>query len=215
MHLLSSHWYKITNFCKTRPGILPYTISVIAVLSFTFIWGGYGWREITLFSHEWWFDSYGHAIGGFGLGFIVLNYIKQQDLDFYELNKRKYILSRAASIVWRFAVLWEGLELAWDFFLQPTAFDWLAKAQKGSADTTIDALLTGIFGDVALISWRLSLFWWEKKFPNKAKMEEMRIMRKRMNYVAQEVSTLTREHRKNVVRHFWTTLKTKLKKTRY
>lgn len=125
---------------------------VIGTMIFIIIWGWWGWQEVELFDNAWRFDTLGHAVAGFG-GALVLCYLFKKyhhAKDIFECSFGRPLLSALVEKwVMRGAFAWEITEFCWDEWGQPL-LSWLAKAQKGSADTMIDLIVTIATGFVAL-----------------------------------------------------------------
>lgn len=137
---------------------MGYGAIAITVILFIIIWGVWGWQEAILLSNAWRFDALGHAIAGFG-GALALRYLFKKHnraKNIFEFSFGRPLLSALVEKwVMRGAFAWEIIEFCWDMWGQPW-LSWLGQAQKGSADTMIDLIVTigAGYGALILVRWR-------------------------------------------------------------
>ena len=185
---------------------------LLANLAFAYIWGVWGWGDSELYESGWWFDNYGHILFGFGWGFIIIYWIRKYAPATYIVANKFFLALVAIAVVTLLEVIiWEGLELLWDLKLQPDFANWLAKAQKGSADTTIDIIMTALGAIVAMLFWGGYRKFYEWKWPNDAQKEAIEEAREKAKIYALEITQMGREHRKQIMQEFRRSLKKKLK----
>ena len=155
------HWFK---------NRWPFVVFAIYWSIYIYIWGIWGWRDSELFDIAWWFDEAGHALGGI-MGALTLLYLyKTYSLHgIFRFAGKKHLTKDIIEDVAIFGILWELGELAWDLYLQPNYLFWLAKAQKGAADTIIDLITNPLFAFITLIIYfscvRLSKYIYKKIYP--------------------------------------------------
>lgn len=170
---------------------------------FFLIWGLWAWEISELWSSGWKFDAIGHAFFGFVWAFILLYWIIKYFPRLY-IQVPKFIIAFIIIsivtavlevVVWEILIEW----LLWDSWLQPTYFTWLAKAQKGSADTNVDIVIT-LFGSIfAMLLWWVVRAFYAWKWPNEAATEAIEETRERAEMSAAEITAMQKEHRKQVV----------------
>lgn len=192
---------------------MGYGAIVLSVILFIIIWGAWGWEEAILFSNAWWFDAFGHAIAGFG-GALALRHLfkkhhRAKDIFAFSFG-RVFLSALIEKWVMRGAFLWEIIEFCWDLFGQPW-LSWLAQAQKGSADTMIDLIITisAAYGALLLMRWREARY--DKQHPEdteKREIQEALFLLKQ----ASEIKYLCRRMRKQKrIRRIMNLLKRDLK----
>lgn len=154
---------------------MGYGAIVISIILFIIIWGVWGWQETKLFYEAWWFDALGHAITGFG-GALALRYLFKKHhraKDIFEFSFGRPLLSALVEKwIMRCAFTWEIIEFCWDEWGQPW-LSWLAQAQKGSADTMIDLIITigAGYGALIFVRWREARY--DKRHPEDTEKREV------------------------------------------
>lgn len=185
-----------------KPRIANLLIACFNV-AFFLIWGLWAWEASELWSSGWKFDAVGHSFFGFVWAFILLYWIIKYFPRLY-IQVPKFIIAFIIIsivtavlevVVWEILIEW----LLWDSWLQPTYFTWLAKAQKGSADTNMDIVIT-LFGSIfAMLLWWGGRAFYAWKWPNEAAIEAIEEARERAEMSAAEITAMQKEHRKQVV----------------
>lgn len=97
------------------------------------------------------------------------------------------------------AALWEAWELLWDLKIQPDFASWLGKAQKDSADTTLDIIITTLGAVVDMPFWWAYRKYYEWRWPNEAVEEALEETVERAKLSAEEIRLMQKEHRKKVL----------------
>ena len=145
-----------------------------------YIWLNLGWGEVELFDRAWWFDEAGHALFGI-IGALILLYLyKTYSLHgIFRFAGKKHLTKDIIEDVAFLGIIFELAELGWDLYLQPNYLAWLAKAQKGAADTMIDLIINPFFAFITLMIYfhciRLGRYIYKKIYPydkNTAAVEE-------------------------------------------
>ncbi|KKT40561.1 MAG: hypothetical protein UW28_C0022G0006 [Parcubacteria group bacterium GW2011_GWA2_44_13] len=197
---------KLKNFFREliKP---PNFLIFLANLVFTYVWGPWGWVNAELWGSDWWFDTLGHAIFGFGWAFALLYWAKKY-LNWIYIQLHKFLLAIViiAMVTWIETQFWEGIEFLWDKWAQPNFFLHLATAQKGNLDTTLDILFTSYAAAIAMIFWGAYRKFFAWKWPNEALKEAHEEIIERSKLSAEEIQSIQTEHKKLVVakiRSFW------------
>jgi len=97
------------------------------------------------------------------------------------------------------ATLWEGMELLWDLKIRPDFASWLAKAQKDSADTTLDIIITTLGAVSDMPIWWSYRKYYEWRWPNETAEEAIEEARGKAEISAKEISAMQKEHKKQVI----------------
>ena len=185
---------------------------LLANLAFAYIWGIWGWEGSELYESGWWFDALGHAVFGFSWAFIMLYWLKRYFPETYIVTRKIVIAIVIPLVVLAVgAIVWEGLERLWDEKIQPNYFPWLAKAQKGDVDTTLDNIFTWLAANTAMLCWWGWRKFHEWKWPNDAQQEAIEEEKEKARLHAAEIMQMGREHRKQIMQEFRRSLKKKLK----
>jgi len=175
---------------------------------FTYVWGAHNWGDSELFSNGWWFDALGHFIFGVGLSFVMLYWIKLYAPESYilsgKLNIARQIIEDVTIIE---AIFWEGFEMLWDLQIQPNYASWLAQAQKGSADTTSDIIVTALGATFAMFLWRCWRKYHEKRWPSEAEKESIESAKAKSRALAKEILATRKGHRRQIFNEFKRSLK--------
>ena len=168
--------------------------SVFWVLFF-YVWGVIGWRDAALFSAGWWFDTAGHALYGIVGAFTLLHLYKTYSVHgaFY-ITGRKHLMKDIIADIGIGGILWEGLELLWDWHIQPDYLVWFAKAQKGAADTTIDILVNITGAAIAMLLYYCFDKTYEWLYPNSIEETEIAETIEMLQEVSKRVRRRRREH---------------------
>lgn len=154
---------------------MDYGIIITAITLFVMIWGVWGWQEAILFSGAWGFDTIGHTIAGFGGALALRHLFKKhhRTKNIFEFSFGRPLLSALVEKwVMRSAFTWEIIEFCWDEWGQPL-LSWLAKAQKGSADTMLDLIVTIGAGFGALALFRRYEERYDKRHPDDVEKREV------------------------------------------
>lgn len=174
-----------------------------------YIWGIWGWKESELFNDAWWFDTAGHALAGVVGALNLLYFYKTYSLHgIFRFAGKRHLTKDIVSDVAISGIVWELIELLWDYNLQPNYFEWLAKAQKGVADTMFD-LVTNPFAALLtlLFYFGSSVFYYNYIYPRiypedakKAMMEEeIDEVLEMLKHMDQKVRTIQKEHLKRLL----------------
>lgn len=175
-------------------------VSTLALLvafwiAFVFAWGIWYWKDAVLFSSVWWFDTVGHVVFGFFGAFTLLYLFRTYAAKgAFVFVGRTFLSILIVAIIAITGVFWEVLELWWDYHLQPDYFDWLAKAQKNSADTTIDILVDTIAAALAMLMYGLYSRLYERYFPDGYAKDEIEEMRIKIEHFSKEIHSKRKEH---------------------
>lgn len=196
---------------------------IVFWLLFILVWGIGNWQTLELFNLAWWIDGVGHAAFGF-FGALTLHHFYRRHSpqgEFHSHNPRqqKYVREFVISRILYLGIGWEILEAIWDRLLQPDWFSWLAQAQKGSLDTTIDIAVNLIF---AWLAMRFYYFYYFNLHKSALQSEEtIAVEIARINVdiekVNMEISRLHQEHRRKLrpaLKSFFRTTKSFLKSLR-
>lgn len=150
--------------------------AVIAILSLIFavVWALNWQGGNDLFGNQWWFDTLGHSVAGFG-GALALRYLirKYAAKGFFAFEEgRRFLNLVVEAWVMRLAILWEAFEFSWDMFGQQYLM-WVARAQKDLIDTMVDILAAVFMAKVAILLASLYDNWYERRYPDESEQEEI------------------------------------------
>lgn len=197
-----------SNSSRFRKNILIISIWCL----FIYIWGVWRWNEAELFDAAWWFDTAGHAIFGFLGSFTFLYYYLNYSFHGgFRLDGQKILMQLVVGKVTQWAVIWEGVEMCHDFLIQVNFVDWLAKAQKGSADNTIDILTSYVFARIAMSLWRAYEKYY-KKYSDEIEQQEIEEEIEDITERIERVSELIRLRRHEHLKNFLPKMKKAVKK---
>lgn len=207
-----------TTFKFIRELIKPYNLAFISFwLLFLFTWG-YLWQDAELFGKAWWFDVLGHTVFGFFGAFTLLYLLRVYAIKGIFVFAGRFFLSIfIISIITILGVFWEVGELLWDLKLQPDYFNWIAKAQKNSVDTTVDILTNTGFAFFAMLLYGLYNKWYEKYYPNEYEKEEVIEMQAKIARFSKDIrkrrKKYFKEEMKPVLKELVRNIKEKTKRT--
>ncbi|MCH7882854.1 hypothetical protein IIA95_00315 [Patescibacteria group bacterium] len=173
----------------------PYNLAfIIFWLLFLFIWG-YLWQDGQLFGKAWWFDTLGHAVFGFFGAFTLLYLLRVYAIKgIFVFAGRVFLSVFIIAIITILGVFWEAGELFWDLTLQLDYFNWIAKAQKDSIDTTADILTNTGFAFFAMLFYGLYNKWYEKYYPNEYEKEEITKMKTKIARFSKDIRKQRRRY---------------------
>jgi len=173
---------------------------IVFWLAFARIWVG-SWQNVEIFSAIWWFDTLGHATYGyFGFFTFLFIFISYAARGYFRIAGKVFLSVVIILIITVGGALWEGGELWWDLHLQPDFFAWAAKAQKGSADTTIDILTNILFAMLAALSYWTYNKWHAKRYPDEYEKEKIAEAKIKIEHLSQEIHLSRREHIKQEIK---------------
>ncbi|MBI2450791.1 MAG: hypothetical protein HYV52_00415 [Parcubacteria group bacterium] len=162
------------------------------------------WGEAELFSRIWWFDEINHAIfgfvGGLTLIYLIRNYAAA---GIFTFAGQKIFGVIVIAIITLLGMFWEGAELWWDLHLRPSYFNWLAIAQKDSADTTIDLLTNSIFAFLAVLLYKVYNYFYFWIYPDESEKEDIEAAKSAIKLLTKNI----RERRRENLTQLWPTLK--------
>lgn len=187
---------------KRNRKIINCSIALFNIL-FLIVWGGVAWGESELWSFGWTFDAVGHFAFCFVWGFIFLYWIKTYWRGAYvvvpkwawALSIIAFVTTVIEVIVWEIFIEW----LLWDSWLQPTYFNWLAKAQKGSEDTMMDIVVSLLGVISAMLAWWAGRKFYAWKWPNDDADEAIEEVREKNEAFAEEIGAMQKEHRRRII----------------
>lgn len=170
-----------------------------------YIWLIWRWKNSELFDSAWFFDEAGHALFGIMGAFTLLYLYRTYSLHgIFRFAGKKHLTKDIVEDIAIFGILWEFAELSWDLYLQPNYLDWLAKAQKGAADTVIDIIVNPLFALLALIVFfyciRIGKYIYKKIYPDDKNIadveEEIEEALEMLKYLDEKVRFLRKEQLK-------------------
>ncbi|MBI2039140.1 MAG: hypothetical protein HYT22_02600 [Candidatus Niyogibacteria bacterium] len=192
---------------KSRLGRLIYELArplnvclLLFWITYLYIWTQ-GWADSELFDSQWRFDAIGHAAGGFfgALSFLYL-FRRYSVKGIFNIAGGLFMSVSIIGIITISGVLWEAIELIWDWVLQPNYFEWLAKAQKNSADTTIDILFNTAFAAVAMLAATLFRVIYRRIYPDKSGKYEAEEILARIEHLSRDLRSQRTEHLRQIGR---------------
>lgn len=160
------------------------------------MWGIADWQIAELFSRAWWIDGGRHLLFGF-FGALTIYHLYRRNSpqgEFHSHNPRqqKYVREFVISRIMYLGIGWEILEAVWDRLLQPNWPSWLAQAQKGSLDNTIDIVFNLIS---AWLAMRLYYYLHKPALQNEEMIAaEIARINADIEKVNEEISRLHKEH---------------------
>lgn len=190
-------------------------VAIFTTLFFIYIWGVQGWNDTELFNRTWWFDASGHAIFGFFGALLLIYAIRTYAAKgIFIFSGQKLLMVIVVAGITILGVVWESLELIWDIRLQPNYFNWIAQAQKGSADTTIDLVINTFFALLGVLSYSGYNSIYHKLYPDEAEKSEIEDTIEMIRSVSENISRRRRKKLQNlrpVFKDLFDLLKEKMK----
>ncbi len=161
------------SFIRQYPRALLGSIITFWII-FGFIWTFYGWTDDGMFTQGWKFDTLGHIIFGGGAAFSFLYFFRTHTLHgAFSIFGEEVLATLIIGCVAILAVGWEILEAVWDYFFQPTYFEWIAQAQKSGLDTTIDIVSAVIAASIAMLLYIPVYKYGFQKYYNEDEIERL------------------------------------------
>lgn len=190
----------MSGIARWFKGNWPLMAFALYWLTHLYIWGVWGWREAELFNAAWWFDTAGHTIFGMVMATNLLyNYKKYAMYGSFRIFGQGVLADLVTGKITKLAVYWELGELAFDFLIQPNLFTWMAKAQKGSADTIVDIVVTIIAAEFITRVYRYYNKFYKKRHPTDTEDEITEEMISLMEDASQEINSIRKGNLKKLI----------------